>query len=51
MLPSNLTMTGSEFHTAGAATEKVRVPTFVFTRGKKDPQELLLDIDVDILLG
>ena len=30
MLPSNLTMTGSEFQTIGAATEKARVLAFVF---------------------
>ena len=33
ILPSNLTLAGSEFHTVGAATEKARVLAFVFTRG------------------
>ena len=33
ILPSDLTLAGSEFHTVGAATEKARVPAFVFTRG------------------
>ena len=33
MLPSDSTLAGSEFHTVGAATEKARVPAFVFTRG------------------
>ena len=28
-----LTLAGSEFHTVGAATMKVRVPAFVFIRG------------------
>ena len=32
-LPSDLTLAGSEVHTVGAATEKARVPAFVFTRG------------------
>ena len=31
MFPSNLTMAGSELHKVGAATEKARVPAFVFT--------------------
>ena len=30
---SNLTLTGSEFHRVGAATEKARIPVCVFTRG------------------
>ena len=33
ILPSDLTLPGSEFHTVGAATEKARVQAFVFTRG------------------
>ena len=33
ILPSDLTLAGSEFHTVGAATEKARVPAFVFNRG------------------
>ena len=33
ILPSDLTLAGREFHTVGAATEKARVPAFVFTRG------------------
>ena len=33
ILPSDLTLAGSEFHPVGAATEKARVPAFVFTRG------------------
>ena len=33
ILPSDLTLAGSEFHTVGAANEKARVPAFVFTRG------------------
>ena len=33
ILPSGLTLAGSEFHTVGAATEKARVPGLVFTRG------------------
>ena len=32
LIPSNLTLAGSEFHTVGAATEKARVPCFVFAR-------------------
>ena len=32
MLPSDLTLAGSEFHTVGATIEKARVPVFVFTR-------------------
>ena len=32
MLPSDLTLAGSEFHTVGAATEKLWVPAFVFTQ-------------------
>ena len=32
LLPSDLTLTGSEFHRVGAATEKARVPAFVLTR-------------------
>ena len=33
ILPCDLTLAGSEFHTVGAATQKARVPAFVFTRG------------------
>ena len=33
ILPCDLTLAVSEFHTVGAATEKARVPAFVFTRG------------------
>ena len=33
ILPCDLTLAGSEFHTVCAATEKARVPAFVFTRG------------------
>ena len=33
ILPSDLTLTGSEFHRVGAAAEKARVPAFVLTRG------------------
>ena len=33
ILPSDLTLAGSEFHTVGAATEKARVSAFVFTQG------------------
>ena len=33
ILPSDLTLPGSEFYTVGAATEKARVPAFVFIRG------------------
>ena len=33
VLPSDLTLTGSEFHRVGAATEKASVPAFVLTRG------------------
>ena len=33
LLPSDLTLTGSEFHRVGAATEKACVPAFVLTRG------------------
>ena len=33
ILPSDLTLAGSEFYTVGAATEKALVPVFVFTRG------------------
>ena len=32
MFPTNLTLAGSEFHRVGAATKKVRVTSFVFTR-------------------
>ena len=31
MLPSNLTLAGSEFHRVRAETEKAPVPAFVFT--------------------
>ena len=33
VLPSDLTLSGSEFHRVGEATEKARVHAFVFTRG------------------
>ena len=33
ILPSYLTLAGSEFHTVGAATEIAWVPVFVFTLG------------------
>ena len=33
ILPCDLTLAESEFHTTGAATEKARVPAFVFARG------------------
>ena len=33
ILPSDLTLAESEFYTVSAATEKVRVAAFVFTRG------------------
>ena len=33
LLPSDITLAGSEFHTVSAATEKARVPALVFTRG------------------
>ena len=33
ILPSDLTLAGSEFHTVGAATEKAQGPALVFTRG------------------
>ena len=33
ILPFDLTLAGSEFHTVGATTEKAQVPAFVFTRG------------------
>ena len=36
LLPSDLTLAGSEFHTTGAATEKARVPAFVFTQECKE---------------
>ena len=32
ILPSELTLAGSEFHNICAATEKARIPAFVFTR-------------------
>ena len=35
MFPTDLTLTGSEFHRVGAATEKALVPTFVLTLGTK----------------
>ena len=35
MLPTDLNLTGSEFHGVGAATEKALVPTFVLTLGTK----------------
>ena len=31
IVPSDLTLVGSEFHTISAATEKARVPAFVLT--------------------
>ena len=40
MFPTDLTLTGSEFHRVGAATEKALVPTFVLTLGTKSRLEL-----------
>ena len=37
---TDLTLTGSEFHRVGAATEKALVPTFVLTLGTKSRLEL-----------
>ena len=31
MFPSNIILAGSEFHRVDAATEKARVPVFVFS--------------------
>ena len=39
MLPGDLTLTGSEFHKVGAATEKARVPAFVLTLGTESKSE------------
>ena len=36
----DLTLTGSEFHRVGAATEKALVPTFVLTLGTKSRLKL-----------
>ena len=40
IFPTDLTLTGSEFHRVGAATEKALVPTFVLTLGTKSRLEL-----------
>ena len=40
IFPTDLTLTGSEFHRVGAATEKALVPTFVSTLGTKSRLEL-----------
>ena len=40
IFPTDLTLTGSEFHRVGAATEKALVLTFVLTLGMKGRLEL-----------
>ena len=40
MFPTDLTLTGSEFHRVGAAIEQALVPTFVLTLGTKRRLEL-----------
>ena len=40
IFPTDLTLTGSEFHRVGAATEKALVPIFVLTLGTKSRLEL-----------
>ena len=40
LFPTHLTLTGSEFHRVGAATETALVPTFVLIRGTKSRLEL-----------
>ena len=37
---ADLTLSGSEFHRVGAATEKARVPAFVLTLGTASEVEL-----------
>ena len=39
MFPTTLTLTGSEFHRVGVATEKALVLMFVLTLGKKSGLE------------
>ena len=43
MFPIYLTLTGSEFHRVGAATEKALVPTFVLTLRTKSRLDELDD--------
>ena len=40
IFPTDLTLTGSEFHRVGAATQKAVVPTFVLALGTKSRLEL-----------
>ena len=40
IFPTDVTLTGSEFHRVGAATEKALVPKFVLTLGTKSWLEL-----------
>ena len=40
IFPTWLTLTGTEFHRVGAATEKTLVPTFVLTLGTQSRLEL-----------
>ena len=40
IFPTDLTLTGSEFHRVGAATEKALVPSFFLTHGTKSGLEL-----------
>ena len=40
IFPTYLTLTGSEFHRVGAATEKALVSTFILTLGTKSRLEL-----------
>ena len=47
IFPTDLPLTGSEFHKVGAATEKALVPTFVLTLGTKS----ILQLDDQRCLG
>ena len=40
IFPTDLTLTGSEFHGVGATTKKALVPTFVLKLGMKSRLEL-----------
>ena len=52
ILPSDLTLAGSQFHTVGMATEKPRVPAFVFTRGmlvERSCLEFLVGVSIEFI--
>ena len=46
IFPTDLTLTGSEFHRVGAATEQAVVPTFVLTLRTKSRLECELSLGV-----